>query len=83
MSARKFELISFENSDALAAAAAGAWLDEIESANRAGQSHCAALSGGRIARKFFLSTAEKAMARGVSLARTHFFWADERCVPPD
>ena len=80
---KKFELTSFPGPDALAAAAAGAWLDEIESANRAGKSHCVGLSGGRITQKFFLSTAEKAMARRVSFDHVHFFWADERCVPPD
>lgn len=77
-----FELISFNGPDALAAAAAAAWLDEIEAAGRAGRSHCVALSGGRITQKFFLSTAEKALARQISFRHVHFFWADERCVPP-
>lgn len=83
MQPKRFELISFPGPDALAAAAAGAWLDEIEAANRAGLPHCVALSGGRITQKFFLSTAEKAAARKVSFAGVHFFWADERCLPPD
>jgi len=83
MPEKKFEFISFSGPDSLAAAAAGAWLDEIESANRAGKPHCVALSGGRITQKFFLSTAEKAMARKISFDHVHFFWADERCVPPD
>jgi 6-phosphogluconolactonase len=26
---------------------------------------------------------EQAGARGISLANVHFFWADERCVPPN
>ena len=85
-----FELISFASADELARAAAGAWLDEIESANRAGKPHCVALSGGRIAQKFFASVVEQAKARKIgdggtpSLpANVHFFWADERCVPPD
>jgi 6-phosphogluconolactonase len=80
---KKFELISFDGPDSLAAAAASAWVDETESANRAGQPYCVALSGGRITQKFFLSTAEKALARGVSFDHVHFFWADERCVGPD
>ena len=80
---KNVELLSFPDPDALAAAAASAWLDEIEAANRAGKSHCVALSGGRITQKFFLSTAEKGLARGVSFKGVHFFWADERCVPPD
>lgn len=79
---KNFELISFTGPDELANAAASAWLDELELANRAGKSHCVALSGGRITQKFFLSTAEKALARGVSFRHVHFFWADERCVPP-
>ena len=77
------ELLSFPGPDALAVAAAAAWVDEIESANRAGKSYSVALSGGRITQKFFISTAEKALARKVSFGHVHFFWADERCVPPD
>ncbi|HEY1791249.1 MAG TPA: 6-phosphogluconolactonase [Verrucomicrobiae bacterium] len=83
MQAKKFELISFPGPDALVAAVAGAWLDEIEAANRAGKPHCVALVGGRIIQSFFLSAAEKAIARKVSFANVQFFWADERCVPPD
>lgn len=79
---KNFELISFPGPDALAAAAAAAWLDEIEAARRAGKAHCVALSGGRITQKFFLSTTEKALARNLSFNHVHFFWADERCVPP-
>ena len=48
-----------------------------------GTNHCVALSGGRITQKFFASTVEQAQTRNTSFARVHFFWADERCVPPD
>jgi 6-phosphogluconolactonase len=41
------------------------------------------LSGGRITQNFFISTTEKALARKVSFGSVHFFWADERCVPPE
>ena len=84
-----FELISFATADELARTVAGKWLDEIEAANRAGKSHCVALSGGRIAQKFFAAVVEQAKAQnwdgGIPslLATVHFFWADERCVPPD
>jgi 6-phosphogluconolactonase len=78
-----FDLISFATADELAQAVAGAWLDEIAAANRAGKRHCVALSGGRIARKFFGSVVEQTKARAVSFDHVHFFWADERCVPPD
>ena len=77
------EQISFASADELARAVASAWLDEIESANRAGKTHCVALSGGRIAQKFFAATVEQAKTRAVSFERVHFFWADERCVPPN
>jgi 6-phosphogluconolactonase len=80
---KNFELITFANADELARTVASQWLDEIESVNRAGKSHCVALSGGRITRKFFVSAAEQAKARTVSFGAVHFFWADERCVPPD
>jgi 6-phosphogluconolactonase len=77
-----FELISFPNDLALAQAVANDWLSALEAANRTGASQFVALSGGRIARRFFISVAEMAKARTASLARVHFFWADERCVPP-
>jgi 6-phosphogluconolactonase len=79
---QNFELLSFASGGELARAAAGAWLDEIEAANRAGQPHCVALSGGRIAQKFFTATVELVRVRKISFAGVHFFWADERCVPP-
>ena len=77
-----FELLPFPGADELARAAASAWLDEIESANRAGKTHSVALSGGRITQKFFSATVAQAKARNVSFDYVHFFWADERCVPP-
>jgi 6-phosphogluconolactonase len=80
---QNFELISFASADELAARAASAWLDEIAAANHAARPHCVALSGGRIALKFFTSVVAQARAREISLGLVHFFWADERCVPPD
>lgn len=77
-----FELISFASADELARAAASAWLDEIEAANHAGKTHCVALSGGRITQKFFEATVAQALARKTAFDNVHFFWADERCVPP-
>jgi 6-phosphogluconolactonase len=76
------ELICFAGTDALARAAASEWLEQIEAANRAGKSHWVALSGGRIAQKFFAAVVEQAKARSVSFVGVHFFWADERCVAP-
>jgi 6-phosphogluconolactonase len=87
---KKFEVISFATAEELASRVAGAWLDEIEKARRADKQHCVALSGGRITQKFFASVVKLAKARksgdggAPSLpGNVHFFWADERCVPPD
>ena len=80
---KNVELLQFANPDELAAAAASAWLDEIESTRGSGKPYCVALSGGRITEKFFLLTAEKGRARKTPFKHVHFFWADERCVPPD
>jgi len=77
-----FALISFASPDELARAAASTWLDDIEVANHAGKQYCVALSGGRITQKLFTTTVELAKTRAVSFERVHFFWADERCVPP-
>lgn len=79
----KTQLISFQNADELVRIVAAAWLKEIGAANQAGQPHCVALSGGRITLKFFAAVIAMSQAQNVSLANVHFFWADERCIPPD
>ena len=76
------ELVLFPNADELAVTVAGAWLDEVAAAARAGKAHAVALSGGRVTQKFFAVVVEQSRACGVSLAGVDFFWADERCVPP-
>ncbi len=78
-----FEVSPFADAEALARAAATAWLQEITSANHAGATHCVALSGGRIAGRLFSEVAEQAKAGGVSFRAVQFFWADERCVPSE
>lgn len=42
-----------------------------------------AISGGRIAQDFFRAVARLARERGQSFEHVHFFWADERYVPPE
>ena len=79
---KNFELITFATAAELARTAASAWLDEIESANRIGKTHCVALSGGRITQNFFISAVEQGGVRKINFTNVHFFWADERCVPP-
>ena len=77
-----FELVSFADDAQLAEAAADRWLKEINQASRMDRGHCVALSGGRIARRFFSAAAGLAKARDLILSSVHFFWSDERCVPP-
>jgi 6-phosphogluconolactonase len=80
---KPFELICFNSADELARAVAGRWLADITESNRAGRSYHVALSGGRVAPKLFTSAAEQAKGQALLLKLVHFFWADERCVPPD
>ena len=77
------ELLSFPDEAALARGVAGAWLEKIAEAGRTGAAHCVALSGGRVARTFFSAVVEGSRVRGISLSSVHFFWGDERCVPPE
>jgi 6-phosphogluconolactonase len=78
-----YVLKSFATDDALAQAAASAWVDEVAQAECAGKTFTVALSGGRIARKFYSGIVTQASRQDLRLIHTHFFWADERCVPPD
>ena len=78
-----YNLLSFDSPDALARAAATAWVDDIAQARSAGKHYSVALSGGRFVQTFFALTVELARARSVSFDHVHFFWADERCVPPE
>ncbi len=83
------EMVSCSSDNDLAARASEAWISEIARASRAGKPHCVALSGGRIARKFFTATVHRIRTGRIGggdsarlLDHVHFFWADERCVPP-
>ncbi|HZL42397.1 MAG TPA: 6-phosphogluconolactonase [Verrucomicrobiae bacterium] len=78
-----FDLIPFATADELAREVAAGWLVQIEAAAASNKPHLAALSGGRIAVKLFGCFVEQARTRKTPLANAHFFWADERCVPPD
>ncbi len=77
------ELLRFNEPSALAEAAAGRWLDAIEAANQRGAALHVALSGGRIAAPFFDAVVRLGRSRNTRWTQVHFFWADERCVPPD
>ncbi|MCC6231816.1 MAG: 6-phosphogluconolactonase [Verrucomicrobiales bacterium] len=48
-----------------------------------GETFGVALSGGRIAASFYGCLVAQSARRGVDLRKVDYFWADERCVPPD
>lgn len=77
-----YTLISFQNDAELARAAASEFAGLMSRRGPEGP-FCVALSGGRIARQFFQELARELPSRGEALDGVHFFWADERCVPPD
>jgi 6-phosphogluconolactonase len=78
----KFDLVTFASDVELADAAAQEFLRQLGSLPKAGP-YCVALSGGRIARRFFSASANLIKTNNVELSRIHFFWGDERCVPPN
>lgn len=77
------EITRFSSPDSLAQAAATQWLDQLGRIEPDAAPYCVALAGGRIAGRFFRAAAQSAKARGANLEAVHFFWGDERCVPPD
>src|SRR5262245_34679432 len=76
-----FELVQFSNPEELAQTAARHWLADLRNISSSGQ-YCVALAGGRIARQFFSSVAHQAKQEAELFGPVHFFWGDERCVPP-
>ena len=81
MGTSNLELLRFPNAAELARAAATAWVEEL-TRREPGRDYTVALPGGRIATAFMAAAVELIRARGLSLGGAHFFWADERCVPP-
>jgi len=71
----------FESPAELARGAAEEWIDRLR--DTPASRILVALPGGRIYRLFFEALAEQARKCPGALDRVHFFWGDERCVPPD
>lgn len=76
------EILKFGSAEALAERAASDLRDFLQRSAGGSQASLIALSGGRIARDFFRASAAWLGAEPRCLAGAHFFWADERCVPP-
>ena len=82
MPSHPIELLKFPDSAALAAAAAKAWIQAVAQAGRERKPHFVALSGGRIVRDFYQRVVDAVHAQQTDFGHVHFFWGDERCVPP-
>ncbi|HNQ74653.1 MAG TPA: 6-phosphogluconolactonase [Verrucomicrobiota bacterium] len=78
----RFEVIKFSTPDELAHEVAKLWLQELAQSASAKRPHFVALSGGRITLRFFAEVIRQSFAFQFSWRDVHFFWADERCVPP-
>ncbi|MFT4586131.1 MAG: 6-phosphogluconolactonase [Limisphaerales bacterium] len=79
----KSEIQLHPDPEALAAAAARQWLEELSSRAPGSGPYSAALSGGRVTTAFFRSIVDQSEPYLDALSDVHYFWADERCVPPD
>ena len=77
------DLRRFASPEELAATAAGDCLSLLIEQSRGEEAFTMALSGGRIAKTFCSALAGEVKDRGMSLRNVHFFWSDERCVPPE
>jgi 6-phosphogluconolactonase len=83
-----FNLSHSPDAAALAKTVAAEWLGQLQAhLGKPGDSpYTVALSGGRITRTFFTEIVRQVADSGGGfqniLPRVHFFWADERCVPP-
>jgi 6-phosphogluconolactonase len=77
------EVVACPDEISAAAEAARRVLAVLRAATSRGGTPGLALSGGRIARRFFEELVARAVSEGVDLKSVDFFWADERCVPPE
>ena len=73
-----FKLLTLATDELVAETLAARWLDLLEKWPRE-KSFCIAISGGRMAQPFFYAVRKQG---GLPDLDVHFFWADERCVPP-
>lgn len=76
----RLELVKFPDESSLAESVAERWLQELMASDA--PSFAVALAGGRIARQFFVSATRLFQKTNYTPDRVHFFWGDERCVPP-
>jgi 6-phosphogluconolactonase len=81
--AQRARIERFPTADALMTGAAEHFVSDAAQAIRASGRFAVALSGGSTPRRLYEMLASPAYAGRVDWSRIHFFWGDERCVPPD
>ncbi len=79
----KVELHRLPDAETVALAAAAAWVSTIGAARWRAGPVFVALSGGRFAALFFDALLAESRRLKTPFDHVHFFWADERVVPPD
>ena len=73
----------FHTANDLVAAAAAKLIAEVQAAGLRNQRFSLGLSGGRVATSLYRKLVELSATSAVPWHVVDFFWADERCVPPD
>jgi 6-phosphogluconolactonase len=73
----------FADSQELARGAAEHFIAQASQAIARGGRFSVALSGGTTPKQLYALLASPPLATAVDWGRTHVFWSDERCVPPD
>ena len=76
---QRAEVFYFDSPQALVQEVCARWLELLKSQSAP---FSVALSGGRIAKDLFTTAALQRNLFEPHLPRMHFFWGDERCVPP-
>ena len=76
-------LLIFPDSDTAIIAAGNALLEQAELAHLQNRKFNVALSGGSTPAKLFKYLAAQHQDKNLSWAHVHFFWGDERMVPPE
>ena len=79
----QFELVNFSDPESLAVGVAERWLNVLSARAAGNTPYCIGLLGGRITRDFYHNFTVLTKHRGGRFDGVHFFWGDERCVPPE
>jgi 6-phosphogluconolactonase len=77
-----YELQQFADADELSNAAAGSIVSALDDALKTSDRATLVLSGGSTPNAVYAKLASDPFRLQVNWSKVHFFWGDERCVPP-